>query len=99
MRLYRAEKIDQLELRAGRTIELESLRQAVVPPYYMLMPFIEVPPGIEVESQRGLEEDGVHGAIYCLKAVEAGEGELVIGFNDMMTGQVTHQKTIPVKVT
>ena len=94
MKFYRAEKIDELDIPVGTTVTLESLRQAVVPPYLMLMPFIEVPDGIVVEEQRALDEDGVHGCTYVLQAAAASEGDLAIGFRDMRTNQVTHQKVI-----
>ena len=94
MKFYRAEKIDELDIPVGATVRLESLRQAVVPPYLMLMPFIEVPDGIVVEEQRALDEDGVHGCVYVLRAAAAGEGDLAIGFRDMRTNQVTHRKVI-----
>jgi hypothetical protein len=94
LKFYRAEKIDELEIPVGATVKLESLRQAVVPPYLMLMPFIEVPDGIVVEEQRALDEDGVHGCVYVLRATMACEGDLAIGFRDMRTNQVTHHKVI-----
>ena len=73
MKFYRAEKIDELDIPVGTTVTLESLRQAVVPPYLMLMPFIEVPDGIVVEEQRALDEDGVHGCTYVLQAAAASD--------------------------
>jgi hypothetical protein len=94
LKFYRAEKIDELDIPVGATVKLESLRQAVVPPYLMLMPFIEVPAGIVVEEQRALDEDGVHGCVYALRAAMTCEGDLAIGFRDMRTNQVTHRKVI-----
>ena len=93
---YRAEAIDGLRVPVGTTIELESLRQAVVPPHLMLMPFISVPDGIVVEEQRPLGEDGIHGCVYRLSAAEASEGEIVVGFRDMRTSEITHRKVIPI---
>lgn len=99
LKFYRAEAADSLSIPAGTTVELESLRQAVVPPYLMLMPFIEVPDSIVVEERRPLGEDGVHGCIYHLEAKVPGEGEIVIGFRDLRTKEITHRKVIPVSVT
>ena len=93
---YRAEAISSLSVPVGTTVKLESLRQAVVPPYLMLMPFIEVPDGIIVEERRPLDEDGVHGCVYHLRATEPGEGEIVAGFRDLQTNEITHRKVIPV---
>ena len=93
---YRAESIDSLEIPVGQTVALESLRQAVVPPYVNLIPFIEVPEGIVVVKQEGLDEDGVHGSVYYLQAVAPVEGEIVIGFRDLQTEEVTHRKAIAV---
>lgn len=94
MRFYRAGMIDQLKISVGETVKLESLRQAVVPPYLMLIPFIETPDCIIIENQYGLEGEGVHGCIYTLRAAASCEGEIVIGFRDMQTNQVTHRKVI-----
>lgn len=94
--LYRAELINQLTIPVGQRVALESLRQAVVPPYVNLLPFIEVPDGIVVEAQFALEEDGVHGSIYYLQAVEAVDGEIVIGFRDLQSDEITHRKVIRV---
>ena len=97
--IYRAELLDSLEIPVGTTVMLESLRQAVVPPYYMLLPFIDVPDCIIVEAQHALDEDGVHGCIYLLRAVAACEGDLVIGFRDMQTHETTHSKAIAFKAS
>lgn len=94
MQFYRAELIDNLNISVGVIVKLESLRQAVVPPYLMLMPFIEVPEGIIIEDQYTLDEDGIHGCVYLLKATAPCEGEIVIGFRDIQTNEVTHRKVI-----
>ena len=96
MQFYRAEQIDTLKIPVGVSVKLESLRQAVVPPYLMLMPFIEVPDCVVVENQYALDEDGVHGCVYLLKALAPCRGEIVIGFHDMQTKEVTHRKVIHV---
>ena len=96
MSLYRSELIDELSIPVGESIRIESLRQAVVPPYLMLMPFINPPEGIVVENQLGLDEDGVHGCIYVLKAEHALSGVIETGFRDMQTQEVTHRKQIRV---
>ena len=61
MEFYRAETIDCSHIGVGATVKLESLRQAVIPPYLMLMPFVETPDGIVVKEQQALDEDGVIG--------------------------------------
>ncbi len=94
MQFYHAELTDNLSIPVGSTVKLESLRQAVVPPYLMLMPLIEVPDGIVVEDQYALDEDGIHGCVYLLRAAAACEGEVVIGFRDIQTSEVTHRKVI-----
>ena len=94
MLFYRAERIDSLRIPLGETVQLESLRQAVLPRYLMLMPFIETPEGIVVEEQRALGEDGVHGCVYILRATALVSGDIVIGFRDLRTRETTHSKAI-----
>jgi hypothetical protein len=94
----RAADVDSLSLAVGEELELESLRQNVVPPYVMLEPFLETPGGVEVESQEALPEDGVHGSVYRLRAGRAAHGELVVGFKDILSGEVTHRKAIQIDV-
>lgn len=90
----KAEEIDEIRAAVGDTISLESLRQTVIPPYLMLMPFCELPDYIEEVEMRSLDEDGVHVAEFVLKAKNAGEQTLVIGFKDLQSGEVTHKKEI-----
>jgi hypothetical protein len=94
----RAADVDSLHLAVGEELELESLRQNVVPPYVMLEPFLETPGGVEVESQEALPEDGVHGSVYRLRAGRPAHGELVVGFKDILSGEVTHRKAIQIDV-
>lgn len=96
MKFQRAELIDNLELPVGETIELESLRQAIIPPYLMLMPFIETPDEVIVEGQYRLDEDGIHGCVYRLKSEKPCKGEIVIGFRNIQTGEITHRKAIQI---
>jgi hypothetical protein len=98
MKLERAEDIDELRLTVGERVDLESLRAAVVPPNLMLLPFVEAPEGVGVEGEEGLGEDGVHGSVFHLRADKPGEGELVVGFRDLQTSEVTHRKAIRVAV-
>lgn len=94
----RAEDVDAIDLKVGEKLDLESLRAAVTPSQMMLMPFVETPAEVEVEGQDGLGEDGVHGSVFHLAAREPGRGELVVGFKDLRTSEVTHRKTIEVAV-
>jgi hypothetical protein len=98
MKHERADELSELHLTVGEELQLESLRAAVVPPHLFLLPFVEVPEAIDIEGQAGLDEDGVHGSVFHLRANKAGEGELVIGFRDFRTHEVTHRKAIHVSV-
>ncbi len=99
IQFYRAEQVNSLNIPIGTAVKLESLRQAVIPPYLMLMPFIDVPEGLIVDAQYALDEDGVHGCVYVLKATAVCEGDLVIGFRDIQTNEVTLRKVIHVTTT
>jgi hypothetical protein len=90
----RAEELDELHLEVGEELELESLRTAVVPPHLLLQAYVEAPEGLDIKGQVGLDEDGVHGSIFHLRASRPGEGDLVIGFRDSRTHEVTHRKVI-----
>lgn len=96
MLFFRSELTDEIVIPVDEYVQLESLRQAVVPPYLMLMPFIIVPDGIVVEDQLALDEDGVHGCIYVLRAERALIGDIEIGFKDMQTQEITHSKQLRV---
>ncbi|QZZ22631.1 hypothetical protein J5X98_09855 [Leptothermofonsia sichuanensis E412] len=63
------------------------------------MPFIELPAFIESIRQDVLEEDGIHSCIYTLRAIAPGHGQLRIGFRDLQSNSITHQKSIQVKVS
>jgi len=93
-KFVRAEKVDDLELTVGEEVLLESLRVAVAPPHLMLMPFIELPNGVQVEGQDALEEDGVHGCVYHIRATAPVDADIAVGFRDMQTGKETHRKVI-----
>lgn len=94
MKHERAEELDELQLEVGEELELESLRTAVVPPHLLLQAFVEAPEELDIEGQVGLDEDGVHGSIFHLRASKPGEGDLVVGFRDVRTREVTHRKVI-----
>jgi hypothetical protein len=94
----KAENVNAIDLKVGEKLDLESLRAAVTPSQLMLMPFVETPAEMEVEGQDGLGEDGVHGSIFHLAARRAGRGQMVVGFKDLRTSEVTHRKTIEVAV-
>ena len=95
---YRAADVDRIVMKVGEQCQLESLRQAVVPPYVLIIPFVEPPAGVVLLRQDGLEEDGIHGAVFTLQAVEAGEGVLRLGFRDLREGKVVIEKSIQVIV-
>jgi hypothetical protein len=95
---YRAKDVDHIELKVGEIRTLESLRQAVVPPYVMIIPFLELPAGVELVRQDNLEEDGINGSIYTLRATAKGEGALRVGFRDLRTREVVIEKSIRVSV-
>jgi hypothetical protein len=100
MEVYlRSEEITKINVRVGERILLESLRQAVVPPYVTIMPFYIIPDFIKYVESRPLDEDGVHGTIFVLDAHAPGQGEVTIGFKDMQKGEVTHQKVLSVTVS
>jgi hypothetical protein len=98
MKYERAEDVEELHLTVGEELELESLRAAVVPPHLFLMPFVVAPDELDVEGQAGFDEEGVHGSVFHLRANKPGEGELVVGFRDFRTQEVTHQKAIHVSI-
>lgn len=92
----RAADVEHIELGVGESLRLESVRQAVVPPYVMLVPVIELPPHVVLVGQEGLDEDGVHGCIFTLQADRPGSGPLVVGFRDLRTGEIVRQKEITI---
>jgi len=95
---FRATDVEQIEMRVGETRTLESLRQAVVPPYVMIVPFLELSAGMELVHQNDLGEDGIHGCIFTLRAAAEGQGMLRVGFRDLRTGQVVIERSIPVRI-
>lgn len=80
----------------GQDLTLESLRQAVVPPYVMVVPFVRLPPGLLLVRQDRLDEDGIHGCVFTLRATAAVEGDLRVGFRDLRSGEELLVKTIGV---
>lgn len=89
-----AEQINEMKVRVGNRIFLESLRQSVVPPYLMIMPTYDLPDFIRFVELRPLNEDGVHGAILVLDVIATGQGPLTVGFKDIQTGKITHKKVL-----
>jgi hypothetical protein len=90
----KSEDIHEIKVNAGDRVFLESLRQTVIPPYLMIMPFYDLPEFIHFIESRPLDEDGVHGTIFVLEVKAAGQGELTVGFKDMQTGNITHKKVL-----
>jgi hypothetical protein len=95
---FRAGDVDQINLPLGEDRTLESLRQAVVPPFVMIVPFLELPKSVELIRQEGLDEDGVHGCVFTLRGVAIDSGTLRVGFRDLRSGKVVIERTIPVQV-
>jgi hypothetical protein len=95
---YSAADVVHIDMKVGDIRTLESLRQAVVPPYVMIIPFLELPACVELVSQKDFEGEGVHGCVFTLRATAAGEGVLRVGFRDVRTGNVVIEKSIGVKV-
>jgi len=95
---YRAGDVDAFSMGVGEVCRLESLRQAVVPPYVLIIPFLDLPNFVEITHQDNLEEDGIHGAYFTLRAIEPGEGYLRVGFRDLRTGDVVIEKRIDLHV-
>ena len=62
----------------------------------MLMPFIQLPDGIELLNQTALEGEGEHGCTFELRAIKPMEGDLLVGFKDIQTGKIIRQKEIHV---
>ncbi len=98
MTVYRAESAGRLDLPAGTTFVLESLRQAVVPPYVLIVPFLELPPCLELLKDESLDQEGVHGATYTVRTLAPGGGTVRLGFRDLRTGQTVREKAIDVSV-
>lgn len=90
----KSEEINEIQVNVGDRIYLESLRQTVIPPYLMIMPFYELPEFIHFVESRPLDEDGVHGTIFVLDVIAAGQGELTVGFKDMQNDNTTHKKVL-----
>lgn len=90
----KAEEIEILKANAGDVVFLESLRQSVIPPFLMLMPFCELPDFIELLETKSLGEDGIHGAIFILKIRSKSQGNIIVGFKDLQSGKVTHKKVL-----
>ena len=99
MRQFWADDVDTVEMTVGEVIRLESLRQAVIPRYLMLMPFVKLPEGITLVEQLSLEEEGVHGCSFLLRADSRGVRTCVVGFRDMRTREETHRKDVVIKAT
>ncbi len=89
-----AEKTQQFEASVNDTIVLESLRESVVPPYLMLMPFCDLPPSLQLIETQSLNEEGVHGVNFVIKVIENMDGKITTGFKDIQSGKITHQKVI-----
>ena len=92
-----AEETNKIEASVNDTIQLESLRESVVPPFLMLMPFCDLPPSLQLIETQALNEEGVHGVTFVIKVTGNADGKIKTGFKDLQTGKVTHQKIIEFK--
>lgn len=95
---YRAADVERIEMKVGEIRTLESLRQAVVPPYVMIVPFLELPVEVKLVRQDNLDEEGIHGCTFTLRAMVVGEGVLRVGFRDLKKSNIVIEKSIRVKV-
>jgi hypothetical protein len=95
---FRATEVQRIDLKVGEARTLESLRQAVTPPYLLILPFIELPPFVQVLRQDNFDEEGVHGCVFTLVGKTPGDEALRVGFRDLRTGQVVIEKSIRVRV-
>lgn len=95
----RAKDLAHLDMVVGQDLTLESLRLAVVPPYVMVVPFVHLPPGVLLVRQDRLDEDGIHGCMFTLRATAAGEGVLRVGFRDLRSDEELLVKTIDVSAS
>ncbi|MBC7889038.1 MAG: hypothetical protein H7Z13_14270 [Ferruginibacter sp.] len=93
-----AEAVSRINMKSGETIKMGSLKKAVVPPFVMMVPFIELPGFIELSRQDNLEEEGVHGCTFTLKALKPGTGEIITGFRDLREGTTVMVKHISIEV-
>jgi len=98
IRRLKASQSDEIRLGLDETIELESMRLTVAPPHVMVIPIAEEPDVVEFVSQESLGEDGVHGSLYTIRAVHAGEGTLRLGFRDLRSGEMVAEKEITLRV-
>ena len=69
----------------------------MIPEVEWQRPFLELPDEVELVRQDHLDEDGINGCIFTLRAISAGEGVLRVGFRDLRTGNIVIEKSIQVK--
>lgn len=93
-----AQDTQQVKASMNDVIIMESLRESVVPPYLMLMPFCDLPPSLQLTETKSLDEDGVHGVTFVIKVTGKASGKITTGFKDLQTGKITHQKVIDIKL-
>lgn len=95
---YRASEVERITMDVGEVRTMESLRQAVVPPYVMIVPFVETPPILQVVRQDNFDEEGVNGCTFTLRATHSGQGIMRVGFRDLRENKVVIEKKINVTV-
>jgi hypothetical protein len=91
-RLFSAENAKKIDLTSGEVFRLETLRVPVVPPYLMIIPFIEfAETSLQILEQVTFEGEGVHGCTYRIRALSTGIGTIRIGFRDVRSSSITHE--------
>jgi hypothetical protein len=96
---YKASETEEIVLKVGDKVNLESLRQAVVPPYILIVPYIDLPDIVKLIRQESLNEDGVHGCFFTLSALSQGEGIIRVGFKDLRSGKKIIEKSIDINIS
>ena len=94
IKTYNVEETGNISIKVDESFEVESMSVPVRPPHLMLEPFIELPASITMVEKIVPEEEGVHYVRYRLVCREKGTGAIMIGFKNIETGKVTHQKKI-----
>lgn len=91
-RLYRPDQTNLIKLTTGEIFRLETQRIPVVPPYLMIIPFVDFDKDLlQKVEETAFEGEGVHGCTYRIRALSQGSGNIRIGFRDISNSSVTHE--------